>query len=120
MALRGDMQSERKISPVAHEPTTLIDLIKTGEVVGIKRLTLDPTETETGWAIQTLAVAVPAGGSSRFPIVVIETHATDNLAMDYAVSVFEALRCRGVITSDQRARYRRELLTLVPSDVNVI
>jgi hypothetical protein len=114
------MQTERTYSAVAHERTTLIDLIDAGEVVGIKRFTLDPTETENGWAIQTLAVAIPAGGSSRFPIVVIETHKTDNLAMDYAVSVFEALRYRGIITSDQRARYRRGLLTLVPSDATVI
>lgn len=120
MALRGDMQTERIFPPPLHKRATLIDLIDAGEVVGIKRFTIDPTETESGWAIQTLAVAVPAGGSTRFPIVVIETHATDNLAMDYAVAVFEALRCCGVITSDQRARYRRGLLTLVPSDANVI
>ncbi|MDX1366903.1 hypothetical protein [Pseudomonas sp.] len=110
------MQTERIHPDQVPTAKRLIDLIESGQVVGVTRFTVDQVETDSGWAMQTLAIGIPAEGTASFPVAVIDQHATDDDAMRYAVSVFETLKAKGLITSQQAARYRRSLITLVPSD----
>ena len=92
----------------------MLDLIERGIIISISRLTVDQVETDQGWVVQTLAIGATHDTPSAFPVVVIDQHADDCEAMKYAVSIFEALKARGFLSSDQAARYRRALITPVP------
>lgn len=110
------MQTER-INAVAHQNAKrLLDLIEDGQVVGIAKLTIEQVEVGDHWEMQTLAIGIPSQGSAAFPIVLIDRHKDDNEAMCYAVAVFESLKSKGFISPQQAVRYRRGLITLVPSD----
>lgn len=97
-----------------HTKLRMLDLIERGVIVAISRLTVDQVETDQGWVVQTLAIGTTNDSASAFPVVVIDHHADDCEAMKYAVSIFEALKARGLVSSDQAARYRRALIALVP------
>ena len=103
------------IKPKApHAKLRMLDLIERGIIIAISRLTVDQVETDHGWVVQTLAIGATHDAPSAFPVVVIDQHADDCEAMKYAVSIFEALKARGLLSADQAARYRRALITLVP------
>jgi hypothetical protein len=103
------------IKPKApHAKLRMLDLIERGIIIAISRLTVAQVETDHGWVVQTLAIGATHDTPSAFPVVVIDQHADDCEAMKYAVSIFEALKARGLLSSDQAARYRRALITLVP------
>ncbi|MBA1306075.1 hypothetical protein LNN35_22020 [Pseudomonas stutzeri] len=105
----------KDIKPKAtHTKLRMLDLIERGIIIAISRLTVDQVETDHGWVVQTLAIGATHDTPSAFPVVVIDQHADDCEAMKYAVSIFEALKARGLLSSDQAARYRRALITLVP------
>jgi len=109
------MQAKDIKKPKAtHTKLRMLDLIERGIIIAISRLTVDQMETDHGWVVQTLAIGATHDTPSAFPVVVIDQHADDCEAMKYAVSIFEALKARGLLSSDQAARYRRALITLVP------
>jgi len=110
------MQTERIESVASPNPRRLLDLIEDGQVVGISKLTIEQVEVDGRWEMQTLAIGIPAAGTAAFPIVLIDRHRDDNEAMCYAVAVFDSLKAKGLISSHQAVRYRRSLITLVPSD----
>lgn len=114
------MQLNRIHQDQSPQALRLIDMIKSGDVVRVARLTIEPVESPHGWYMQTVAMAIQADGTSEFPIAVIDQHPTDDDAMRYAVDVFETLKWLGHISTDQAARYRRGLMTLVPPDHQVI
>ncbi|UXH55918.1 hypothetical protein Q1Z72_01540 [Pseudomonas qingdaonensis] len=114
------MQSNRIHQDQSPQALRLIDMIKSGDVVRVARLTIEPVETPLGWSMQTVAMAIQAKGNAAFPVAVIDHHPTDDDAMRYAVDVFETLKSLGHISSNQAAQYRRGLITLVPPDHQVI
>jgi|SynMetStandDraft_1070027.scaffolds.fasta_scaffold02005_3 hypothetical protein len=109
------MQTDRTNEQLHNDQIRLLDMINTDLVSGLSRFTVEHADGDDDLAMQTVAVAVPTNGSSALPILVIDIHANDDEAMKYSVAVFEAMKSKGLISSQQAARYRRSLFALVPS-----
>lgn len=108
------MQAKDLPPSVLRPQLNMLDMIEQGLITGITRLTIDQVETEHGWIVQSLAIGSSNASRASLPVVIIDQHPDDCAAMKYAVSIFEALKSRGFLTSDQVAQYRRALITLVP------
>lgn len=111
--MRSECITQHLVSPACK----LIDLIDTDQIVGLSRFTIEHADDDCDSKMQTLALGIPADSSPAFPVVVIDIHASDDAAMKYSVAVFEALKRKGRISSDQAAKYRRALMTLVPHEI---
>lgn len=108
------MNTERDIQLHQRPGASLIELINADLVIGLTRFTVEHADVDDESTMQTLAMAIPANGTPAHPIVIIDLHQNDDAAMSYSVRVFEALKGKGHITTQQAARYRRSLITLVP------
>lgn len=123
-AANRPLQREKNMTAVHITPATqpvlactdLIQMIRDGMVIRLKRFIVEPYDDGTTWCIQTVAIAIPdRPHGDRFPIVVMNFHESDQEAMTFALNVFEAFKEAGRASVENVAQWRRGLFTLVPS-----
>jgi hypothetical protein len=89
----------------------LLDMITNGQVVKVLRFAVEPSQYDDRFAMQTVAICI--GQNAATPFVLVDLHQDDDSAMLYATSIFEQMKQSGMASTDQTARWRRSLMTVV-------
>ncbi|WP_329046196.1 hypothetical protein [Pseudomonas aeruginosa] len=98
----------------AHCSSGLLGLINAGLVTRLSKFVVEDVEINGEVHTQTVAiVALSLDQGGVYPIVMIDHHDSDDLAMQFSVMAFDALKRAGHATSDQVAKWRRGLFTAV-------
>lgn len=97
-----------------YRPSGLVGLIDAGLVSRLTRFVVEDVEVDGVVHTQTVAiVALDLGKSGPYPIVMIDRHDSDELAMQFSVMTFDAMKRAGRATTEQVARWRRGLFAAV-------
>lgn len=96
------------------QPASIIDLAKQGQLLRLKRITVEKVDDESDRTkTEIIATVFETGQDMGFPVILIEDHPSDEIAMRHLLDLFDAMHASGTASRDQIARWRRSLVVAV-------
>ncbi|MDT4865480.1 hypothetical protein FQZ97_1002820 [compost metagenome] len=93
---------------------SILDMARLGQLQRIKRITIEKVNDHTQRTkTEIVATVFYKGYNLEFPVVMIENHPSDELAMSHLLDLFQAMLASGTATREQIAGWRRKLIVRV-------
>lgn len=93
---------------------SILDMARLGQLQRLKRITIEKVDEQTDRTkTEIVATVFDTGHNLGFPVVMIEDHPSDELAMSHLLDLFDAMLASGTATREQIAGWRRSLMVRV-------
>lgn len=93
---------------------SILDIARSGHLHRLKRISIEKVDDDTDRTkTEIMATVLESGHNLGFPVVIIENHPNDAVAMTHLLKLFDAMLSTGTATREQIVSWRRSLIVRV-------